>query len=402
MTVTSYEYVAVDRTGTRRRASLHASNRKDAFRKITASGLTPVSIRVQRSRTPLPGMGKQVKLAQIAALTRELSVLVEAKIPIAHGISSIAEHEQDPELRNILTKLASDIEAGASITEALAEHPGAFDDVYIETMRAAESSGNLVSVTQHLADMLERQIETRQRIRQAMAYPVIVITAVGLALGVILGFVVPKFEGMFAASGAELPLATRVVQSVGHFVNAYWWALGLGGLGLMIVLMRVYRTRPGRAVFEELWLRLPWLHLVIVSGTAARFSRVFGIALDSGLSVIDAMRLGGSASGRPLFNDECQAMAARLAKGQRLSKVLEQTRYLPPFARRMFGAGRDTKDLASACSIIARHYDRESSNLTRNINTIIEPILTVLMAAIVLVVALAVFLPMWQMVSLNK
>lgn len=269
-------------------------------------------------------------------------------------------------------------------------------------MRAAESSGNLISVTEHLADMLERQIETRQRVKQAMAYPVIVISAVGLALGVILGFVVPKFESMFAASGTELPLATRVVQSLGSFVNSYWWAIGIGGILTGYLLIRAYRTTRGRAIFEELWLKLPWLRYVIVAGSAARFAHVFGIALDSGLSVIDAMRLGGCASGRPLFAGECEVMAGELAKGRRLNEVLEQTRYLPPFARRMFGAGRDTKDLAKACAIIARHYDRESANLTKNINTIIEPILTVLMAAIVLVVALAVFLPMWQMVSLNK
>ncbi|MCB9846466.1 MAG: type II secretion system F family protein [Phycisphaeraceae bacterium] len=397
----SYEFIAIDRGGSRVSGSVLARDQQDAFRQVSAGGRTPVKIRVERPRR---SMFRRVRIgkAEVAALTRELSVLVEARIPIAHGLMSIAEHEKNPELRRVLIDVASNIEAGSTITEALARHTEVFGSVYVETMRAAEASGNLVAVTNHLAEMLERQIEAGQQLRRAMAYPVIVVGAVTLALGVILTFVVPKFEAMFASQEAALPLATRVVQALGRFANHYWWAV-LGTVAALGVFSRqAIRTRRGRLLFEELLLMLPYVRQVIVSTTAARFARVFGIGLSSGLSLLESMRVGGNASGRTLFTLECDSMAEQMGQGERLSDVIRHSRYLPPFAQRMLGAGRDTKDLSNACGIIARHYEQQTTHLTKNVSTIIEPILTVLLAVIVLIVALAVFLPMWKMVGMSR
>lgn len=401
MSATAFQYTATDGNGSQRRGVMKAADRRDAYRQLSSSGLTPIRIDPVRERRSLISI-RRVSKASVAALTRELNVLVQAKIPTAQGLASIAQHESNPELKRVIEDIASQIEAGSSISESMGRHPSVFGDAYIQTLRAAEASGSLGEVTAHLADMLEQQIESAKAMRRALSYPIVVIGAVVLALGVILLVVVPKFERMFASSGVELPLATRVLQGLGNFVNAYWWAILLfAGVG-SIAFRAWVRTRAGRLAFEAFLLRVPYVRAVIITTTAGRFSRVFAIATASGLGIIESMRLAGRSSGRPLFAAECDAMAERLGQGDRVGEVLASSRYLPPFARRLLSAGRDSEELVRASNIVAEHFDRESSHLTKNVSSIIEPILTIMLAVVVLVVALAVFLPMWQMVSVNK
>jgi MSHA biogenesis protein MshG len=235
-----------------------------------------------------------------------------------------------------------------------------------------------------------------------MTYPVIVLCMIAAALSVIIGFVVPKFARTFSASGGKLPLATRVVQGLGENVNQYWWAYAGVAAGAIVGWILAWRHPKGRLVLENFLTRVPYIGRVLVAHTSARFARVMGIGLASGLDVIDSMQVAGQATGRPVFAQDCSNMTMRLRSGERLADVLAVTRYLPPFARRMIGAGKDSKEVSRACDIVARHYDREAGNLTKNINTIVEPIMTVGLAVIVLVVALAVFLPMWQMARIKR
>jgi len=401
MSVVMFKYEALDASGHKTSGTLRASTEQEAYRKINASGLTPVSLDVLRGASA--GFSLQrVSKQDIVNFTRELAVLVEARIPLDRGLLSIAEHETNRPLAAMVRDVATQIESGVPITQALSKYEDVFGNVYIATMRAAEKSGNLQAVTQHLAEMLEKQVEARQQVVRAMTYPIIVLCMIIAALSVIIGFVVPKFARTFAASGGKLPLATRFVQALGDNVNQYWWAYA-GTLAVAIVGWIVaWRHPKGRLVLEGFLTRVPYVGRVMIAHASARFARVMGIGLASGLDVIDSMQIAGHATGRPVFANDCDQMAQRLRGGERLAEALAVTRYLPPFARRMIGAGKDSKEVSRACDIVARHYDREAGNLTKNINTIVEPIMTVGLAVIVLVVALAVFLPMWQMARIKR
>lgn len=401
MSVVMYKYEALDASGRTTTGTIRAGTEQEAYRKINASGLTPVSLDVVRGATA--GFSFQrITKQDIVNFTRELAVLVEARIPLDRGLISIAEHETNRPLAAMVRDVAAQIESGVPITQALSKYDDVFGDVYIATMRAAERSGNLQAVTQHLAEMLEKQVETRQQVVRAMTYPIIVLCMIAAAMSVIIGFVVPKFARTFAASGGQLPLATRIVQGLGENVNEYWWAYASIVAGTLVGWVVAWKNPKGRLVLENFLTRLPYIGRVLVSHAAARFARVMHIGLASGLDVIDSMQVAGQATGRPVFANDCEQMTQRLRGGERLAEVLAGTRYLPPFARRMIGAGKDSKEVSRACDIVARHYDREASNLTKNINTIVEPIMTVGLAAIVLVVALAVFLPMWQMARIKR
>ncbi len=397
----TYKYRAINPDGSRCRGTIDAASEQEAFGCLSQQGLVPLSLK-EASGSLFEFKAKRVTKLEIATLTREMSVLIEASIPIGRGLMSVAEHEKNPILRDMVTDIATMIESGEKITSAFSKYEDIFGDVYIQTLRSAEKTGQLGPVSAHLADMLERNIETNQQIRRALTYPTIVIGFVMMALGVIVIFVVPKFAGIFESNGVELPLTTRVIRAMGGSITAYWWAYGSAGLGLIWGLGKAWKSPKGRFRLEAFIHKIPYIGAMFTSVTTARFSRVMSIGLESGIDVIEAMEIAGGATGRPVFQDECVRMCDRMRSGESLSDVMNRSGYLPSFARRLFGSGKDSSELSRAGSIIARHYDRQSDHLAKNLNTFIEPMITIAMAGIVLLVALSVFLPMWQMISINK
>lgn len=399
MSGSSFRYRAVDATGRTVRGTIAAQSDREAFLKLRSDGLTPLLIEASAARESTV-RGGGASLAEIAALTRELSSLVEARVPLHRGLLSIAESEPRPELAAMIRDVAARLESGEPLTAALQSHARVFGEVYIETVRAAEHSGNLTAVMSHLADMLDRQITAQQAVRRAMAYPAIVLSVVSVAMSVIIVFVVPRFAETFAAHDVQLPFVTRVIQAIGLFARDQW-AICLGSIAMAPLGMFFgLRWAPGRNAAESLVLRIPYIRKIVMAVTTARFAQVFGIGLSSGLDVIDSLESASRSTGRPIFVAECTAMAERLRAGDDLAEVIRHTEYLPHFAKRMIGAGKDATELSRSCGVVSRHFERESDHLLKNINSLIEPLLTVALASVVLVVALSVFLPMWQMMRL--
>lgn len=307
MATTTFKYQALDVDGTRRSGRIDAGNDQAAFKKLIDQGLTPLTVR-QASSRGLQLTTRRVTAIEIATLTREMSVLVEASIPIGRGLMSIAEHEKNPALRDMIFDIANMIETGEKITVAFSKYKHIFGEVYIETLRSAESTGQIGPVASHLADMLERNIETGQQIRRALAYPTIVVCFVILALSVIVIFVVPKFATIFEANGVELPVTTRIIRVMGMSITQYWWAYITGILGAIMALRVSWKNEGGRMVIERFLHRLPYIGSMFTAVTTARFSRVMGIGLESGIDVIEAIEIASGATGRPVFQQECPRM----------------------------------------------------------------------------------------------
>ena len=400
--MSKFRYTALGTDGRRAAGAIDAPSEAEACRRLAADGLTPLKIREAAAWTPLRRRRARISGRDVADLTREISVLVEANIPIARGLRSIAEHEKNPRLRDMVTDVAVMIESGEKLTTAFGKYHDVFGEVYIETVRAAEKSGTLASVTQHLADMLERNIETREQLRRAMTYPGIVACFVCVALTVIVVFVVPRFAVIFESNGVQLPLTTRLIRAAGDSVQAWWWAYASAPVLALWVLRQQWKSPAGRFRIEKALLRVPYVGAMLTAVTTARFSRVLGIGIDSGIEVIESIWVAGRATGRPVFIAECDTLCERMRAGESLETTLNACDHLPSFARRLLGAGKDANELAGASRIIARHYDRVSDHLSKNVNTFIEPVITIAIAVIVLIVALSVFLPMWQLIAINR
>ena len=397
MTQFAFQYQAIDRTGTRIKGVLRAENQSEAYRQVRAAGMQPLRISSVRSRS---GRRKKITLKDISHLTYQFAVLMEARIAIVDGFRSIAEQENNSRLRAVIMEVANHIEAGNSITTALSPHREVFGDMYIEMVRSAEATGNMTSMLGSLAEMLDRQYEMNKNIKGALMYPACVIGALTLAVTFLTMFVVPKFATMFASRGVELPIPTQILIGLSDVLRGYWYVI-IGGLfGGAILLKRACRKPATRRKLDT-WLHsVPFLRDVLRGLAISRFAHVLGLSLRSGVSMLEALEMAGAASGRPLMIADTEKMRGQVNQGGKLSDVLLTCTYLPPFTKRMLSAGEEAAELPKMCSIVARHYDREVAHLAKNVATVVEPILIVGLAGIVLVIALAIFLPMWNMAAL--
>jgi type IV pilus assembly protein PilC len=392
----SYKYRAIDAQGQRRRGILQAENQTEAYRQLTTAGMKPLKLVARRSATR--GSGR-VGVKELAHLTYQFSVLMDARIPIADGLRSIAEQESG-RLQIVIRDVASQIEAGYSVTEALTQHREVFGDVYIETVRAAEVSGNMVKVLGRLAEMLERQVESNKNIKAALIYPICVVIAMVLGSSFLMIFVIPKFTAMYASRGIDLPGPTRFLMTLSDITSSYW-PLILGGMvGCVYMVRKAWSNRNTRRKMDNWLHKVPFLRDVLKGLAVSRFAHVLGTSLQSGLGLIEALEMAAGASGRPLLQADVQKMTEQVKQGGKLADVMLACAYLPGFARRMIAAGEETAEMSRMCEIVARHYDREVEHLTKNLPTVLEPILIVGLAGVFLVIALAIFLPMWDVGNL--
>ncbi len=396
MTQLAYKYKAIDAQGKRRRGVLQADNQSEAYRKLTAAGMKPLKLVARRRAS---GGGGKVGVKDLAHLTYQFSVLMDARIPIADGLRSIAEQESG-RLQGVIRDVASQIEAGYSVTESLSQHREVFGDVYIETVRAAEVSGNMVKVLGRLAEMLERQHESNKNIKAALIYPICVLVAMTLGVTFLMIFVIPKFTAMYASRGVDLPGPTLLLMNLSVFMRAYW-PLILGGIvGSVYMVRKAWSNRNTRRKMDKWMHKIPFLRDVLKGLAVSRFAHVLGTSLQSGLGLIEALDMAAGASGRPLLQADVQKMTYQVKQGGKLADVMLACAYMPGFARRMIAAGEETAEMSRMCEIVARHYDREVEHLTKNLPTVLEPILIVGLAGIFLVIALAIFLPMWDIGNL--
>ena len=396
MSAVSYQYRALDQSGAETRGTVAASTKDQAFRKVCESGLTPLVLKPERARRRF--IQARVGLREISQFTYQLQVLLEARIPLSDGLAGLAQQEDNATFKAVLLDIATQVESGNTIAAAMEPHRGVLGDVYVETVRAAERSGTMSRTLEHLCEALERSENSRRQVKGALLYPACVATALVFGSGFLITFTIPKFAAMFAARGVELPLLTRVLAAFGGSVHGFWWAYLIGIAG-MIVGTRSLCTRHPRAL-ESVFHRVPAVRAVLVGLAVSRFARVFSVSLSAGLGLLEALEMGRRAAARQALCDEITRMSDEIRAGRLLSQGLAAATYIPSFARRMLVAGEQSGELCRMSDIVAKHYEREASHKIKTLTTLMEPVLVVAITVVVLVVALAIFLPMWNMVQL--
>ncbi|MAE65421.1 MAG: hypothetical protein CMJ18_14215 [Phycisphaeraceae bacterium] len=397
MSTLTFDYKALNEDGALLAGSTTARSWDDAYQRLSESGLKPVRIKAAGRRRK---RHKKIKLRAISQFTYELSVLLEARIPLSEGLISIAEQESNPRLKTVIEDLVRRIEGGENVYQSMSAHRDVFGDIYVETIRAAEASGKMIDILNLLSTMLDQQAELSKGVKGALMYPICVISALSLAVGFLLMFVIPRFAEMFASRGVELPLPTQIVIGFSTALRSYWYLFLGGGFGGFWMMRRAWRNTATRRRIDTALHRIPFLRDLLKGMAVSRFANVLGIGLRSGITLIDALSMAGRASGRPLLEAEAQRMENQVNTGGRMGEVLESCRYLSPFARRMIASGEEAGQVPKMCGIVARHYAREVAHLAKNIATVIEPVMIVLLAVVVLMIALAIFMPMWKMASL--
>ncbi len=334
--------------------------------------------------------------------TRQLAVLQRAGVPLLSSLSALQRQLSSPSLRRVLRGVHQDLLEGKTLSQALARYPRIFNPVYIGLIRVGEASGLLESVLQQLARLIEWEIELRRRLMEALLYPAIVIFFLSVAMVIMVTFVIPRFAEMFRSFRLQLPWPTRLLILVSDLGTRYGWVLLLGLVALVVGLRSYGRTDAGRLRWHTQQLRLPIFGPLLLEVAMARFARVTAALNRSGVPMLETLTLAGESVNNVYVEQRVQAVADRIRGGTSLASAVGTEPVFPAIVTQMIATGEETGQVDELLQHVAEYYDQQVSSTLKQLLTYLEPVLIVVVGLGVLGLAVAVYLPMWDMVRLFK
>ncbi len=405
--MTVFAYAGRRADGTLIESEIEAGSAAEAAAQLRDASVTPVRIASKTNAAPGVAIRWPLRRAPIAIedlilLCRQLHRLARAGIPIIRAIDSLAEGTPNRSLANALTDVASDLRGGRELSAALHRHPEVFPSLFTSVVQVGETTGRLDEAYLQLSEYLELERETRRRIQSAMRYPSLVIVAILGAMVLINVFVIPAFARVFEGFGAELPWATRVLMESSRLTIAYWH------YGLALVLAAVFgarawsRTPGGRLAWDHWKLRLPLVGRILTDATLGRYARSFAMSVSSGVPILQALGVVARAVDNGWYCERVLGMRASLEHGESLTSAAANSGIFATLYLHMLSVGEESGALAEMHREIAESCEAEVEYQLKRMSDLIEPILIVAIGAVVFVLALGVYLPMWDLARAAK
>lgn len=345
---------------------------------------------------------KHVRHEDLMIFTRQFFTLFKAGVSMDTILGSMAKQVKSDLLKNALVRIRADVAAGSTLSQAFSRHPRIFDDLYVSMIAAGEEAGILEDVMRQLSTLLEKDFEIKKGVKNATLYPKIVITVLILAVTFLMTYVIPKFSAFYGHYGAQLPLPTLILIGTSNFVRGYWYVV-LGILALAgFLFVRYYRTKTGRLKIDRFRLQIPVFGPLNQKVAAARFSRILAALYRSGLHMPRCLEVVASVIGNEAFAREVREVKDDIQKGATLSESMSRRKYFPDIMVETASVGEKAGALDELLTTIADHYDLEVSYTVKNLTTLLEPLLLIGIFGMVLLLALAIFLPIWNMSALIK
>ena len=342
---------------------------------------------------------ERVELEELIIFCRQMYSLNKAGVPIIRAIAGLAESSRNLFFREILQGLRSDLEGGTALAQAMGGHPKVFNSLFVSMISVGENTGQLDQAFRQLAGYLELERETRKRIKQATRYPLFVMIAMGVALAVINLLVIPAFSKVFAQFHAQLPWPTRLLIGFSEFMQHWWWLLALALVGAVVGFRRWTETEAGALLWDRYKLRLPIVGGIFERVALARFTRTFAIMYRAGLPLLQTLAINSSSVGNRYIGQAITGMREGVERGEALTRGASASGLFTPLVLQMMSVGEETGALDELFVEVADFYEQEVDYDLRRLADAIEPILIVAMGVMVLVLALGVFLPMWELSS---
>ncbi len=343
-----------------------------------------------------------MKIDDLILFSRQMYSLLKAGVPITRALYGLAETTRNPRMAEIVRDLARDLESGRTLSSSLAQHDEVFSSLFISMINVGENTGQLDLAFAQLSTYLESEKETRNRIKQAMRYPSIVVGAIAIAIAVINLKVIPEFSKMFARFGSELPLPTRILITTSDFFVNYWWLMLIVLVGGAIGLRRYIRTERGRYQWDRFKLRIPIVGGIINRSTLARFARSFAMASKAGVPLLQNLGSVSQAVDNAYVGHHVEEMRGGIERGDSLTRTAAATGLFTPLVIQMMSVGEETGAIDDLMIEVADYYEREVDYDLKYLGDAIEPILIVSVGILVLILALGIFLPMWELGAAAK
>jgi type II secretion system protein F len=394
-----FRYVALDRSGKEVAGELAAENPEDVKRRLRDMGYFPSRIDESARVTlgqPTEVRRRRVSGADVVVMTRQLADMTAARLPMFRSLSVLVEQAGSAPLRELFETIRADVQQGHPLSESLEKHPRHFPDLYVNMVRAGETSGHLDAVLLRLADFLEKSMQRKTQIISALLYPAVLITVAVGAVAFIIGFLIPKLAALFEEMEQTLPLITQALLAIADVLSHIWWILLLV-IVLAVVGVRWYaRTDRGREALDLLALRMPLLGPIWHKMAVSRLARTLGTMLAGGVPILSALEISGNAVGNRPMARAVDAMREDVREGTSLAPALERAAAFPPLLIHMAGVGEETGQLPEMMGRVADSLDFEVDSALARLTTLLEPIVIIVMGCIVGFIVLAVLLPIFQ------
>lgn len=404
-----FNYQARTRTGSRVEGFMEASSSEAVAGQLLQSGAIPLRIEAFEAKPPglLQTLNRRLGLDNpgiddLILFCRQCYTLSKAGVPIIRGFRLLAESYRNPVFAETINEIASDLEAGRDLSSAMGRHPKLFSPLFVNMIRVGETSGKLDEAFLHLYDYYERDKETMRQIKTALRYPTFVLIALVIAVIILMIFVIPKFAVFYVKNGLTLPLPTRIIMAFSDFMVNYWYLLfGVAGLSVF-GFIRYTNTDKGRLWWDERKVKLWIFGSIVLRGTLGRFARTLSMALKAGVPILQSVTVTARAVGNEYLSTKIIHMRESVEHGESLLRAAGKQQVFTSLVLQMIAVGEETGRLDEMLDEIAGFYEREVDYDVKNMNAIIEPLLTVAMAGLVLLLMLGIFLPMWNLVEMIR
>ena len=404
----SFRYKARDAQGRSVAGSVDGLSTEAVARQLGSSGMVPLEIVETVEQEPI-GAQFMASLGfnapsrvDLILFTRQMYALARAGVPITQALRRLSTTSRNAMLGKTLLAMLEELEAGRDLATAMSRHPKVFGPLLTAIVRVGEESGRIDEAFLRLNQHLEREQKVVEQVKTAVRYPVIVLVFVALAIFVIMTFVIPEFAKLYGSFNVELPLPTRIIIGTSNFFAAWWWLVLGAMLGSAWWLRHYVQTEAGRYRWHGLLLKMPIIGNIVMRATLARFARAFAMATRSGVPVLQALAVVSLAVENDVIARQLLGMRSAIERGESLTRAAAMQQCFTPLVLQMLTVGEETGQIDEMLVEVADFYEREVDYDVRNLNDLLQPILTVIVAGIVFVLALGVLLPMWDLVKLAR
>ncbi len=391
-----YVYEGKSLSGARIRGERNAANRQQLEQALRRERISPERI---IEKTVSQGRKKKVPTRDLAIFFRQFSVMIDAGLPLVQCLDLIGGNLENENFGRVLAEVRGDVEGGASLAVAMKHQPKVFDDLTCNMIAAGESGGILDVILQRLSVYLEKAVKLRTAVKSALIYPISVVTFAGLIVFFLLWKIVPIFVHLFASLNATLPLPTRIVIELSRFVSSFWWFILGFPVALIFGLRRYHATAEGRMVLDRLILRVPVLGMVLRKISIARFSRTLGTLVSSGVPILDALTITARTSGNALIEKTLMEVRTAVEQGKTMIEPLRESEVFPNMVVQMVGVGEQTGSMDAMLQKIADFYEDEVDAATKNMLSLLEPIMIGVLGFSVGGIVISMYMPMFSLIS---
>ena len=406
-----FDYTALDTKGKNISGIIDADSAAAARQKLRTAGNFPVKVKEvkdsgkeksERQPVALPKIFSRIRPAEITIMTRQMATLISAGFPLVSALEALMNQVSSPAMKKTVAQIKGDIVEGCAFADALAKFPTVFSPVYVNMVRAGETSGTLEIVLERLADITEKQQALQSRVITAMIYPILILCIGALILTFLFIYVIPNITSIFDNMKQALPLPTRILITTSDLFKAYWWLLAGLIMGALAVLHQLRKKPGGRSWIDGNMLRLPMVGALIRKMAAARFARTLGSLLENGVSMLPALAIVQNIVGNVHISAAVEKANTEVGKGQALGKALDSDKMFPPIAIQMIQVGEQSGELEDMLNKVADVFEKEVETTVMRLTAMLEPIMVLVMAGVVLFIVLSICLPIFEMRTLVR